>query len=132
MMASVTRGFRYGREGALGAQARLRSTRASCSPACYRPRHEEQPARLPALPKRSKMRRDESLEATMANHSKERAEAEARFKKVQKAQRATEGSAAMSEYVAAGHAERAKTARLRELRLAKEAADKKDKTKRGK
>jgi len=31
--------------------------------------------------------------------------------------------------VAAGHAVRAKTARLRELRLAKEAADKKDKTK---
>jgi hypothetical protein len=54
----------------------------------------------------------------MANHSKERAEAEARFKKVQKAQRAAEGSAAMSEYMAAGHAVRAKTARLRELRLA--------------
>jgi hypothetical protein len=31
----------------------------------------------------------------------------------------------LSEYVAAGHAVRAKTARLRELRLAKEAADKK-------
>ena len=63
--------------------------------------------------------------AIMANHSKARTEAEAKLKKTQKAQRATEGSQAMSEYVAAGHAVRAKTARLRELRLAKEAADKK-------
>ena len=61
----------------------------------------------------------------MANHSKARTEAEAKLKKTQKAQRATEGSQAMSEYVAAGHAVRAKTARLRELRPAKEAADKK-------
>ena len=53
----------------------------------------------------------------MANHSKERTQAEAQLKKTQKAQRATEGSQAMSEYVAAGHAVRAKTARLRELRL---------------
>jgi hypothetical protein len=68
-------------------------------------------------------------EETMAKHSKERTEAEAQFKKTQKAQQATEGAKAMSEYVAAGHAVRAKTARLRELRLAKEAADKKDKTK---
>jgi hypothetical protein len=67
--------------------------------------------------------------AIMANHSKERSEAEAKFKKTQKAQQATEGAQAMSEYVAAGHAVRAKTARLKELRLAKEAADKKDKTK---
>ncbi len=65
----------------------------------------------------------------MAKHSKERPEAEAQFKKTQKAQQAIEGAQAMSEYVAAGHAVRAKTARLRELRLAKEAADKKDKTK---
>jgi hypothetical protein len=35
----------------------------------------------------------------------------------------------MSEYEAAGHAVRAKTARLKEQRLAKEAADKKDKIK---
>jgi hypothetical protein len=55
--------------------------------------------------------------AIMANHSKARTEAEAKLKKTQKAQRATEGSQAMSEYVAAGHAVRAKTARLRELRL---------------
>jgi len=54
---------------------------------------------------------------TMANHSKERTQAEAQLKKTQKAQRVTEGSQAMSEYVAAGHAVRAKTARLRELRL---------------
>jgi hypothetical protein len=53
----------------------------------------------------------------MANHSKERTQAEAQLKKTQKAQRATEGSKAMSEYVAAGHAVRAKTARPRELRL---------------
>ena len=61
----------------------------------------------------------------MANHSKARTEAEAKFKKTQKAQRAAEGSQAMSEYVAAGHAVRAKTAQLKEQRLAKEAADKK-------
>jgi hypothetical protein len=67
--------------------------------------------------------------AIMANHSKARTEAEAKFKKTQKAQRAAEGSQAMSEYVAAGHAVRAKTARLKEQRLAKETADKKDKTK---
>jgi hypothetical protein len=69
--------------------------------------------------------------ATMAKHSKERTQAEAQFKRTQKAQRATEESQAMSEYVAAGHAVRAKTARLRELRLAKEAADKKAETKQG-
>jgi hypothetical protein len=53
---------------------------------------------------------------------KERTQAEAKFKK---AQRTTEGAQAMSEYNAERQAERAKTARLRELRLAKEAADKK-------
>jgi hypothetical protein len=67
----------------------------------------------------------------MANRSGKRTEAEAQFKQTQKAHRATEGSQAMSEYVAAGHAVRAKTARLRELRLSKEAADKKEKTKQG-
>src|SRR6266508_1518361 len=45
--------------------------------------------------------------------------------KDRKAQQASEGAKAMSDYVAEGHAVRAKTARLRELRLAKEAADKK-------
>jgi hypothetical protein len=52
---------------------------------------------------------------------KERTQAEAKFKK---AQRATEGAKAMSEYNVERQAERAKTARLGELRLAKEAADK--------
>ena len=56
-----------------------------------------------------------------ADPPKERTQAEAKFKK---AQRATEGAQAMSEYNAERQAERAKTARLRELRLAKEAADK--------
>jgi hypothetical protein len=41
-----------------------------------------------------------------------------------KAQRATESAQAMADYVADGHAVRAKTARLKELRLAKEAAEK--------
>jgi hypothetical protein len=68
-------------------------------------------------------------EETMANHSKDRTQAEAQFKQAQRVQRATEGSKAMADYVAAGHAVRAKTARLRELRLAKEAADKKVETK---
>jgi hypothetical protein len=44
--------------------------------------------------------------------------AEAQFKKD------TEGAKAMSEYKEEGEAERAKTERLRALRLAKEAADK--------
>jgi len=66
----------------------------------------------------------------MANRSKKRTEAEAQFKKTQKAQRATDGTQAMSEYVADGHAVRAKTARLRELRLAKEAVDKEAESKR--
>jgi hypothetical protein len=52
---------------------------------------------------------------------RERKATEAKFKK---SERATEGAQAMSEYNAERHAERAKTARLRELRLAKEAADK--------
>ena len=60
----------------------------------------------------------------MANHSKERTQAQ--FKK---AQRATEGAQAMSEYNAERQAERAKTARLKELRLAKEATDKATETK---
>ena len=69
----------------------------------------------------------------MANHSKERTRAEARFKQTQKAQPApqpaTEGRQATADYVAAGHAVRAKTARLKGLRLAKEAAEKKAETK---
>ena len=57
---------------------------------------------------------------------KERKWAEAQFKKTE---RATEGAQAMSEYNAERQAERAKTARLKELRLAKEAAEKTSKTK---
>jgi hypothetical protein len=67
--------------------------------------------------------------AIMASHSKKRTEAEAQFKRTQKEERATDATKAMSEYEAAGHAVRAKTARLKEQRLAKEAADKKDKIK---
>ena len=50
-----------------------------------------------------------------------RARAEANFKKEQ---RAKEGEKAMMEYLAEGRMVREKTARLRALRLAKEAADK--------
>jgi hypothetical protein len=60
------------------------------------------------------------------SHSTQRSEAEARSRKA--AQRATEGAQAMADYVADGHAVRAKTARLKELRLAKEAAEKEDKS----
>jgi hypothetical protein len=61
-------------------------------------------------------------------HSKERTKAEAQFKQAQKPQPAalptTEAGRAKAEYVTAGHAERAKTERLKALREAKEAADK--------
>ena len=57
----------------------------------------------------------------MADNTKERTQAEAQFKKTQKQK---EGAEAMATYVAEAEAVRAKTARLRELRLAKEAADK--------
>ena len=60
----------------------------------------------------------------MANHSKERTQAQAK-----KAQRTTEDAKAMSEYNAERQADRAKTARLKELRLAKEATDKATETK---
>ena len=53
---------------------------------------------------------------------RQRKAAEAQFKKEE---RATAGAKAMSEYKAEGEAERAKTERLRALRLAKEAAGKK-------
>ena len=58
----------------------------------------------------------------MASNSRDRDAAEKEFKKIQKLQ---DGEKAMSDYIAEAHAVRAKTARLRELRLAKEAADKK-------
>jgi hypothetical protein len=57
----------------------------------------------------------------VSNHSKERDQAEARFKKAQKAtQDAKEARAA---YESEARAVREKTARLKALRLAKEAAD---------
>jgi hypothetical protein len=62
----------------------------------------------------------------LAQHSKARTKAEAQFKQVQKplpaAQPTTKGGQATADYLAEGHAVRAKTAQLRELRLAKEAA----------
>jgi hypothetical protein len=61
----------------------------------------------------------------LANQSKEaqaaQARAEAAFKR--KEQQARDGAVALREYTAASQATREKTARLRELRLAKEAAD---------
>ena len=60
----------------------------------------------------------------MADQPKERPQVETQFKQTQKAQRAAEGEQAMSEYVAERSAERAKTERLRALRLAKEATTK--------
>ena len=59
----------------------------------------------------------------MANNSKEaRDRAEATFKKQE--QRAREGAKAMAEYEAEGRAMREKTARLKSLRMAKQAAGK--------
>jgi hypothetical protein len=60
-------------------------------------------------------------EKPLAENTRERARAEAQFKKTQKQ---TEGGGAKAAHVAEADAVRAKTARLRELRLAKEAADK--------
>ena len=64
-------------------------------------------------------------------HSKARTKAEAQFRQAQKpqpaAQPTTEGGRAKADYVAAGHAERAKTVRLKALREAKEAASDKKK-----
>jgi hypothetical protein len=57
----------------------------------------------------------------LANNSKEaRDRAEASFKKQE--QRAREGAKAMAEYEAEGRAMREKTARLKSLRMAKQAA----------
>ena len=55
---------------------------------------------------------------------KQRKAAEAQFKKEE---RATEGAKAMAEYKAEGEAERAKTARLKAQRLARETTKKKQK-----
>jgi hypothetical protein len=62
-------------------------------------------------------------ETTLANNSKEaRDRAEASFKKQE--QRAREGAKAMADYEAEGRAMREKTARLKSLRMAKQAAGK--------
>jgi hypothetical protein len=57
----------------------------------------------------------------LADNTIERTQAEAQFRKAQKQK---EGAEAMAAYVVEADVLRAKTARLRELRLAKEAADK--------
>jgi hypothetical protein len=62
----------------------------------------------------------------LTDDSKERKWADTQFKK---SERATEGAQAMAEYIAERNAERAKTERLRALRLAKEATDKAAETK---
>jgi hypothetical protein len=66
------------------------------------------------LPRRNK-------EATLPDHSRERDQAEARFKKAQKA--AQDAKEARAHYESEARAVREKTAKLRALRLAKEAAD---------
>ena len=57
----------------------------------------------------------------MPNHSKERDEAETRFKRAQKA--IDDAKEAKAHYESEARAVREKTARLKALRLAKEAAD---------
>ena len=69
------------------------------------------------MPKRVPTQRSQ----TLTDDSKERKWTDTQFKK---SERATEGAQAMADYIAERNAERAKTARLRALGLAKEAADK--------
>jgi hypothetical protein len=57
----------------------------------------------------------------LPDHSKERDEAESRFRQAQKA--AQDAQEARAQYEADARATREKTARLKALRLAKEAAD---------
>jgi len=65
--------------------------------------------------------KQETILANNSNNSKQTHDrAEASFKKEQRAQ---DGAKAMAEYEAAGVAAREKTARLKALRLAKEAAE---------
>ena len=66
-------------------------------------------------------------EHTMANHSKARTEAEAQFRKTLKA--TWKGKKVTTPYEAEARVTRNKTARLKELRLAKEAAEKEGETK---
>jgi hypothetical protein len=74
-----------------------------------------------------KMPRGDSHEETMANHSKVRTEAEAQFRKTLKA--TWKGKRVTTPYEAEVQVARNKTARLRALRLTKEAAEKEAKTK---
>ena len=62
-------------------------------------------------------------EQNLANHSKVRTEAETKFRKTLKA--TWKGKRVTTPYEVEARAARNKTARLKELRLAKEAADKK-------
>ena len=67
------------------------------------------------------MRLNDGVFLSTSKSTKEMERAQAAFHK--KEAQAREGATAMAEYKAAGAAERAKTERLRALRLAKEAAD---------
>jgi len=60
-------------------------------------------------------------EATLPDHSKERDQADARFKKAQKATQ--DAKEARAHYDSEAQAVREKTARLKAIRLAKEATD---------
>jgi hypothetical protein len=67
------------------------------------------------------LRINDGLFVSTPKSTKDMERAQAAFHK--KEAQAREGAVAMAEYKAAGQAERAKTERLRALRLAKEAAD---------
>jgi hypothetical protein len=67
------------------------------------------------------LRRDDGLLVSTPKNTKDMERAQAAFHK--KEIRAREGVSATADYKAAAHAEREKTARLRKLREAKEAAD---------
>jgi hypothetical protein len=75
----------------------------------------------PACPALEDANSESRMRKIMADEPKEPEVLDVRTRK---AVRAVEGAKAMSEYVAERDAERAKTARLRALRLAKEAAEK--------
>jgi uncharacterized protein YaiL (DUF2058 family) len=67
------------------------------------------------------LRRDDGLLVSTPKNTKDMERAQAAFHK--KEIQAREGASATADYKAAAHAEREKTARLRKLREAKEAAD---------
>jgi hypothetical protein len=70
------------------------------------------------------MSKGQSAEDTRTPQEKEEAQAKAEESARRKAEQAIDGKAAMAEYEAAVYATRAKTEKLRELRLAREAAEK--------